>query len=121
MAVSRFTQDTLTRVFDVPPAKIELVSNGVDLARFVRRPRPAHLAARYGLEGRRVLLTVSRLYARKGIDRVIESLPVVLRRFPDLVYLIVGEGAYRRSWSGLSCRATLAATSSSPAPFQAIS
>ena len=95
VAVSRFTLDTLTRVFDVPAGKIELVSNGVDLSRFVPRPRSAQLAARYGLQGRRVLLTVSRLYARKGIDRVIESLPVVLRRVPDLVYLIVGEGTYR--------------------------
>ena len=95
VAVSRFTLDTLTRDFDVPPGKIELVSNGVDLTRFVPQPRSAQLAARYGLERRRVLLTVSRLYARKGIDRVIESLPAVLRRVPDLVYLIVGEGTYR--------------------------
>ena len=95
VAVSRFTQDTLTRMFHVPPGKIELVSNGVDRDRFVPRPRSAHLVARYALQRRPVLLTVSRLYARKGIDRVIESLPAVLHRFPDLVYLIVGEGSYR--------------------------
>ncbi|WP_428493058.1 glycosyltransferase [Rhodopila sp.] len=129
VAVSRFTQDTLTRMFGVPPGKIELVSNGVDRDRFVPRPRSAYLVARYALardrsrwkhqehespatnddsqsmigltrsdhslQQRPVLLTVSRLYARKGIDRVIESLPVVLHRFPDLVYLIVGEGSYR--------------------------
>jgi len=95
IAVSRFTRETLIKGFDVPPEKIELISNGVDLARFVPRPRPEYLVARYGLEGRRVLLTVSRLYARKGIDRVIECLPSVLPHFPDLVYLIVGEGSYR--------------------------
>ncbi len=101
VAVSRFTQDTLVRAFGVPPGKIELVSNGVDLARFVPQPRSAHLTARYGLQGRRVLLTVSRLYARKGMDRVIESLPAVLQRFPDLVYLIVGEGSYRPALESL--------------------
>jgi phosphatidyl-myo-inositol dimannoside synthase len=95
VAVSRFTQDTLIHQFDVPASKVELVSNGVDLTRFVPRPRPPHLVARYGLQGRRVLLTVGRLYARKGMDRVIESLPIALRRFPDLVYLIVGEGSHR--------------------------
>jgi len=101
VAVSRFTQDTLIRGFGVPVEKIELVSNGVDLARFVPRPRPAALIARYGLVGRRVLLTVGRLYARKGMDRVIEALPVVLRKFPGLVYLIVGEGAYRPTLESL--------------------
>jgi phosphatidylinositol alpha-1,6-mannosyltransferase len=101
VAVSRFTQDTLISRFGVPAEKIELVSNGVDLARFAPRPRPPHLVARYGLEGRPVLLTVSRLYARKGMDRVIESLPAVLRHFPDLIYLIVGEGLYRPTLENL--------------------
>jgi phosphatidylinositol alpha-1,6-mannosyltransferase len=101
VAVSRFTQDTLTRGFGVPASKIELVSNGVDLTRFVPRPRSADLVVRYGLEGRPVLLTVSRLYARKGMDRVIESLPAVLQQFPDLVYLIVGEGSYRPTLENL--------------------
>jgi phosphatidylinositol alpha-1,6-mannosyltransferase len=95
VAVSRFTRDALIRGFGVMPEKIELVSNGVDLTRFQPRPRPAHLSARYRLQGRPVLLSVSRLYARKGIDRVIESLPLVLRQIPDLVYLVVGEGSYR--------------------------
>lgn len=101
VAVSRFTRETLIDAFGVPPRKIELVSNGVDLRRFVPRPRPAHLVARYGLEGRPVLLTVSRLYARKGVDRVIESLPAVLRQIPDLVYLIVGGGTYRPALEAL--------------------
>jgi phosphatidyl-myo-inositol dimannoside synthase len=101
VAVSRFTQDTLIRGFGVPAAKIELVSNGVDLTRFAPRPRPLHLVDRYGLAGRPVLLTVSRLYARKGMDRVIESLPAVLQRFPDLAYLIVGEGSYRSTLENL--------------------
>ena len=102
VAVSRFTEDTLIRGFGVPPEKIELVSNGVDLARFMPLPRPRHLVDRYGLDGRRVLLTVSRLYARKGMDRVIESLPTVLQRFPDLVYLSVGEGSYRSTLENLA-------------------
>jgi phosphatidylinositol alpha-1,6-mannosyltransferase len=104
VAVSRFTRDMLIHDFGVPGRKIELVSNGVDLARFVPRPRPDHMVARYGLEGRPVLLTISRLYARKGMDRVIESLPIVTRRFPDLVYLIVGEGSYRPALEALVAR-----------------
>jgi phosphatidylinositol alpha-1,6-mannosyltransferase len=95
VAVSRFTRDQLTDGFGVPHDKIELVSNGVDLARFVPTHRSEQLVVRYGLQGRRVLLSVSRLYARKGVDRVIECLPTVLQRIPDLVYLIVGEGSYR--------------------------
>lgn len=95
VAVSRFTHATLVRGFGVPVRKIALISNGVDLGRFTPRARPAHLQARYGLAGRPVLLTISRLYARKGIDRVIESLPAVRAQIPDILYLVVGEGSYR--------------------------
>lgn len=101
VAVSRFTRETLISGFGVWPKKIELVSNGVDLVRFAPRPRRADLVARYGLAGRAVLLTVSRLYARKGVDRVIESLPRVIRSLPGIVYLIVGEGSYRPALESL--------------------
>ena len=95
IAVSRFTEAALIRLTGVAPPRISLIPNGVDLARFTPRPRRADLVARYGLEGRQVLLTVGRLCARKGMDRVIEALPGLLARFPDLVYLVVGEGALR--------------------------
>ena len=95
VAVSRFTREALETTMGVPREKIALISNGVDLQRFVARPRRQDLMARYGLVGRRVLLTVGRLYARKGMDRVIESLPSVLRVLPDVRYLLVGDGTYR--------------------------
>jgi phosphatidyl-myo-inositol dimannoside synthase len=108
VAVSRFTRNTLIQDFNVPAEKIELVSNGVDLERFFPRPRPQDLITRYGLGGKRVLLTVSRLYARKGMDRVIECLPKVLIQIPDLIYLIVGEGTYRPALQALVERLDLA-------------
>lgn len=95
VAVSRFTQQALIDGLGVPAGKIQLISNGVDLGRFRIVPKTAHLLERYGLAGRRVLLTVGRLYARKGVDKVIEALPRILQQIPDLVYLIVGEGSYR--------------------------
>jgi phosphatidylinositol alpha-1,6-mannosyltransferase len=39
-----------------------------------------------------VILTVGRLQRRKGQDTAIRSLPDLIRRFPDLLYAIVGEG-----------------------------
>jgi phosphatidyl-myo-inositol dimannoside synthase len=38
------------------------------------------------------LLSVGRLVRRKGFDRTIEALPIVLERFPQLQYEIVGAG-----------------------------
>lgn len=45
---------------------------------------------------RKVLLTVSRLVQRKGHRYVIRLLPKLLKKYPNLIYLIVGTGPYRQ-------------------------
>ncbi len=94
VAVSNFTSQALTDRMGVPRDKIELIYNGVDLARFTPGPKDPALVERYGLEGKRVLLTVGRLVARKGMDTTIRALPALLESFPDLQYLVVGQGGY---------------------------
>ena len=96
VTVSRFGRRALIERYNVSTRKIELISNGIDLERFQPRPADPMLRARYGLTGKRILLTVGRLSERKGMDRVIEALPAILSRHPDLHYLIVGEGEYRQ-------------------------
>lgn len=49
-----------------------------------------------------VLLTVSRLEPRKGIDQVIRSLPALIQDYPDLVYAVGGTGADRARLEGLA-------------------
>ncbi len=95
VAVSRFTRDCLVSLMGVEPAKITLIPNGVDVSRFAPRPARDDLRRRYGLGGRRVLLTVGRLSERKGQDRVIEALPELLKAIPGLTYLLVGDGPLR--------------------------
>ena len=64
-----------------------------------------------------MLLTVGRLYARKGMDRVIESLPAVLRVLPDVRYLLVGDGTYRATLDSLPTRTACARRWCSPARY----
>ena len=56
------------------------------------------LVERYGLRGRKVILTVARLSALdryKGIDEIMEVLPALARDFPNITYLIAGDGTDR--------------------------
>ena len=56
------------------------------------------LVERYGLQSSKVILTVGRLAAQeryKGFDEVIEIMPQLVKRFPNLKYLIVGDGPDR--------------------------
>jgi phosphatidylinositol alpha-1,6-mannosyltransferase len=68
------------------------VTPGVDIERFRPDIDVDSLKRRYHLEGKKVLLTVARLSERKGHDMAIRVLTRVLSRFPDLIYIIVGQG-----------------------------
>jgi phosphatidylinositol alpha-1,6-mannosyltransferase len=93
-AVSRYTRRRLLAWLSVDPNKVKVLPNTVN-AHFTPGPKPAHLIEQFGLEGRKILLTVSRLAASdryKGQDRVIRALPTVLHACPTAIYLIVGDG-----------------------------
>lgn len=90
-SISQFTVEHL-RKLGVPPERIVLLYPGLDPERWVSRGGERGIRARFGLEGRPVVITVSRLIPRKGQDMVLRALPEVLKVVPDLVYLIVGGG-----------------------------
>ena len=94
IAVSRFTRDALLSEMSVEPAKIALIENGVDVDRFYEKPRPEALILRHGLQGKRIILSVGRLVERKGFDKMLLALPLVLERHPNAHYVIVGEGPF---------------------------
>jgi phosphatidylinositol alpha-1,6-mannosyltransferase len=49
-----------------------------------------------------VLITVATLVARKSIDTVIQSLPIVLEVIPACRYVIIGDGSERQALSALA-------------------
>jgi len=74
----------------IEPGHVQVVSNGINLELFqpVDRDR---CREELGIDpGARVLLTVGTLTDNKGFHRVMEQMPALLRRYPDLVYLVVG-------------------------------
>jgi len=51
--------------------------------------------ARHGLEGRPLIVCVSRMVARKGQDVLVRALPLVRARVPGAALLLVGDGPHR--------------------------
>jgi phosphatidylinositol alpha-1,6-mannosyltransferase len=94
-AVSEFTRQLVIKECGVHPDKVEVVHNGIDLSKFSPSPPAADLVAKFDLAGKRTLLTVSRLQDYKGLDRAIAALRFVVPKFPDVRYLICGEGEDR--------------------------
>jgi glycosyltransferase involved in cell wall biosynthesis len=85
--------DSLRRLaleLGTPAERTEVVGNGVDTARFHPVAR-VEARARLSLPPEaRVLISVGGLVERKGMHRVIDCLPTLIERHPELHYLIVG-------------------------------
>ena len=92
IANSDFTRNELIKV-GVHPELIVKISPGVDPSVFAPAKADQQLISDYDLDGKFVLLSVGRLTKRKGHDYVLQALPAVLERFPNVVYVIVSTGA----------------------------
>jgi len=87
--ISRFTRDMLLK-HGVPPDRIVLLPPGME----PRKCDPDTIQEPAGadqLKARRILLTVGRMSLRKGQDMVLKAM-VTLTEYPDLHYVIVGQG-----------------------------
>jgi phosphatidylinositol alpha-1,6-mannosyltransferase len=102
VAANRYAEAQLTTVFGIANDKIILVRNGVDLKNFYPAPPPISYIEHYDLTDKRVLLTVSRLVPRKGIDQTLKALPAVAKRFPNIIYLVVGDGPQRTALEAIA-------------------
>lgn len=103
-SVSRYTRRRFLSLAGVDPSCVRVLPNTVD-GGFCRGAKSDVLLDRYGLRGKRVLLTVSRLdpnERRKGHDRIIAALPVIVTAVPNTVYLIAGHGADRTRLEALA-------------------
>ena len=87
---SQFTADLVKQV--EPLDNIEVALLGVDAKRFRENLKPEAVRNRFKLQDKKVLLTVARLFARKGHDKVIEAMPQILEKVPNAFYLIAGRG-----------------------------
>jgi len=80
---SRMLQET----YGVPREKIDLIPHGILDMPFVDSN---YYKDQFGVEGKHVLLTFGLLSPNKGIENVLRALPEVVKKFPNLVYIILG-------------------------------
>jgi glycosyltransferase involved in cell wall biosynthesis len=92
-AVTPHVADVMSRRLLIPRRKIEVIPRGRDPERLGRRTPGRRAAVRkcLALEDRApVVLAVGRLTTQKGIDILLEALPAIARRHPDVRVLVAG-------------------------------
>ena len=95
----------VTRLFDLPPEKVEVIGNGVEVDRW--RSDPGQVAAmrrRYAGDGP-LLVFSGRLVHEKGVHDLLRAMPRLRRRHPGIRRVVAGpgprDGALRAQARGL--------------------
>lgn len=93
IAVSKYTVNELTKLYGINEKKIHVIYNGVDVDKFKPRPNRSELRREFGLdENKIIVLFVGRLYHRKGLEILLNSIPPVLKEVSNVKFIISGKG-----------------------------
>src|ERR1700680_4348668 len=80
-------KDLLEEIFGIAREKIDVIPHGIPDIPFID---PNYNKDQFGVEGKLVLLTFGLLSPNKSIEQLIESLPSILARHPNVVYIVLG-------------------------------
>lgn len=89
VALSEIEANHLTQVFNLDPAKISVVPNGVDVAYYPKGTVPAYSGPSTPI----MLLAVGQLEDFKGHIYLLKALTIILPRFPNVHLVIVTHNA----------------------------
>ncbi|MEO5803580.1 MAG: glycosyltransferase family 4 protein [Verrucomicrobiota bacterium] len=78
----------LLEVYRVPDAKIDVIPHGIPDMPFAD---PNYFKDEFAVAGKQVLLTFGLLSPNKGIEYALRALPDIIREFPNVVYIVLGQ------------------------------
>jgi len=78
----------LTDVYGIAPEKIKYIEHGVPAFDFIPHE---YYKKRFHLEDRKTLMTFGLLSRNKGIETVLHALPEVVKKHPEVLYIVLGK------------------------------
>jgi glycogen(starch) synthase len=95
VTISNYSREKIKQFYKVDDAKVRIVPNGVDTAKF--KPFTDRKVAKrtFGLGDEPCVLFVGSLIPRKGLPFLVEAAKIIVKEKSETKFLIVGEGPLR--------------------------
>jgi len=87
VVMSHKAAEFLKDIYAVPEEKIAFIHHGIPDTPFIDS---SFNKDKFGVEGKKVLLTFGLLSPNKGIENVLNALPQVIQKHPEVVYIVLG-------------------------------
>jgi len=95
ISISEFTKQRFMAWTSIKDSQIHLLPNAIHMEDYEIGEKPQYLEQRYGLVGKKVLMTLGRLQGderQKGIEEMLAVLPDLLAEEQNLIYVVAGGG-----------------------------
>ena len=97
ISIRKLTANRFIDWAELSHVKFYYLPNCIDETQYGIAPKRLDLLERYGIKGKTVIMTAGRLDRaeidrNKGFDEILEVLPELRKRVPNLVYIIMGDG-----------------------------
>src|SRR3990167_9741449 len=87
VVMNKLSEEMLIREYGVPKSKIAIIPHGIPQIPFEASDKAKE---ELDLRGKTILSTFGMISPNKGLEYVIRALPRVVRKFPNVLYLVVG-------------------------------
>jgi glycosyltransferase involved in cell wall biosynthesis len=88
VVMSERGREFLLDVYQAPATKIDLIPHGIPDMPFAD---PNYFKDEFAVAGKQVLLTFGLLSPNKGIEYALRALPDIIREFPNIIYIVLGQ------------------------------
>jgi len=90
---SKYMENELKNIFQLPKDKLKVIPNGVNLASFATKNQKISRES-YAAPGEKIVFYVGRLVREKGVQVLIDAAPKILARCPQTKFIIAGKGPF---------------------------
>lgn len=88
VVMNHLSENLLEKKYGIPPNKINYIPHGIPQVSYEVSQQSKKAL---GYEGKIVLSTFGLINKNKGIEYVIRALPKIVQKYPNIVYLVIGE------------------------------
>jgi glycosyltransferase involved in cell wall biosynthesis len=97
ICVSQQVADFAAQEIGLPPGKLTVIRNGIDIAQFANLPDQQTARAEFGLPSQgRIIAAVGRPRPVKGFAYLLDAFAQIAAAYPDLYLVFVGDGPDKR-------------------------
>jgi len=97
IAISQTFKEEIMRIYNVPEYKIRVIPNGIWAKNFDGEIDPYHDVKKHFGFGvyDPLFVFVGRIVYQKGVDILIDAIPLIIRKYPNARFIIIGDGYMR--------------------------